>query len=160
MTPHNYLDSRSYILAFDLGTTMGWAAFDGEKITSGSSSFKPKKNSTTGYRFCLFKQWLADMKGKLGHIERVYFEEVRAHKGTQAAHIYGGFKALLLTWCERHEIPYIGVPVGTIKKSATGHGNANKEMMIRAAEALGHAPEDDNEADALALIYCAKRGVV
>jgi len=47
------------------------------------------------------------------------------------------------------------VPVGTIKKHATGRGNANKLMMITAMQALGHNPVDDNEADALALLRWA-----
>ena len=44
----------------------------------------------------------------------------------------------------------IGIPVGTIKKHATGKGNASKEMMIEAArKKLGYKDDDDNEADAL-----------
>lgn len=44
------------------------------------------------------------------------------------------------------------MPVGTIKRHATGRGNANKEAMMAAIRALGHQPADDNEADALALL--------
>lgn len=88
-------------------------------------------------------------------LDAVYFEEVRRHRGVDAAHIYGGFLANLSAWCEEHRIPYQGVPVGTIKKHATGKGNANKEDMIEAAIRRGHRPADDNEADALALLYWA-----
>ncbi len=45
------------------------------------------------------------------------------------------------------------MPVGTIKKHATGKGNAGKEDMIASAQARGHNPTDDNEADAIALVY-------
>ena len=48
-----------------------------------------------------------------------------------------------------------GVPVGTIKKHATGKGNAGKSEMIVAAKVRGHNPVDDNEADALALLHWA-----
>lgn len=61
----------------------------------------------------------------------------------------------LTAWCEQHNIPYQGVPVGTIKKNATGKGNAGKQEMIAAAIKRGHAPGDDNEADALALLHWA-----
>jgi Holliday junction resolvasome RuvABC endonuclease subunit len=61
--------------------------------------------------------------------------------------------ATLTAWCEHHKIPYQGVPVGTIKKHATGKGNAGKEDMIKAMQALGHPVTDDNEADALALLH-------
>ncbi len=47
------------------------------------------------------------------------------------------------------------VPVGTIKKHATGKGNASKQEMVACARARGHQPADDNEADALALLYLA-----
>jgi Holliday junction resolvasome RuvABC endonuclease subunit len=82
----------------------------------------------------------------------VVFEEVRRHAGVDAAHAYGGFMAHLTAWCEHHQIPYQGVPVGSIKKHATGKGNAGKAEMIAAAKARGITPVDDNHADALALL--------
>lgn len=78
---------------------------------------------------------------------------MRRHVSTDAAHAYGGFLATLTAWCEHHSIPYQGVPVGTIKKHATGKGNAGKEDVITSVRARGHAPVDDNEADALALLH-------
>jgi hypothetical protein len=71
-------------------------------------------------------------------IGAVYFEEVRRHLGVDAAHVYGGLLATLTAWCERHQIPYQGVPVGTIKRHATGKGNAGKAEVIAAMKALGH----------------------
>ena len=84
-----------------------------------------------------------------------FFEEVRRHPSTDASHVYGGFLGLLTAFAEHHQIPYQGVPVGTIKKHATGKGNANKDAMVAAMRALGHQPVDDNEADALALLHWA-----
>ncbi len=140
------------ILALDLGTTTGWAMLCDGTITSGSESFKPSRFEGGGMRFLKFKRWLADTKACTDGIDAVYFEEVRRHAGVDAAHAYGGFMAHLTAWCEHHQIPYQGVPVGTIKKHATGKGNANKDAMIAAAMALGFGPQDDNEADALALL--------
>ena len=143
------------ILALDLGTTTGWAMLCDGTITSGSESFKPSRFEGGGMRFLKFKRWLADTKACTDGIDAVYFEEVRRHGGVDAAHAYGGFMAHLTAWCEHHQIPYQGVPVGTIKKHATGKGNANKDTMIAAAMALGFGPQDDNEADALALLAFA-----
>ena len=42
--------------------------------------------------------------------------------------------------------------MGTIKKHATGKGNAGKAEVISAMRAKGHPVTDDNEADALALL--------
>lgn len=59
---------------------------------------------------------------------------------------------VLTGWCEDQKIPYEGVPVGTIKKSICGKGNANKEEIIDAIKKKGYEPKDDNEADAIALL--------
>lgn len=140
------------IVALDLGTHCGWAVYDGT-ITSGTQSFVPRRFEGGGMRFLHFKRWLDELAGGR-RITAIYFEEVRRHLGVDAAHLYGGFLAHLSAWCEMQTppVPYEGVPVGTIKKHATGKGNAPKEAMIAAAVARGFAPADDNEADALALL--------
>ena len=100
--------------------------------------------------------WLnTEIKALATDIHAVYFEEVRRHAGVDAAHVYGGLMATLTTWCEHHNIAYQGVPVGTIKKHATGKGNAGKGEVIAAMRLLGHPVTDDNEADALALLHWA-----
>ncbi len=148
--------SLSSILALDLGTQTGWALRDRDgAVTSGSESFKPQRFEGGGMRYLRFKRWLTEIKQSCDGIDAVYFEEVRRHAGVDAAHAYGGFMAHLTAWCEHHQIPYQGVPVGTIKKHATGKGNANKDQMISAARLRGHAPADDNEADAIALLHWA-----
>ncbi|PZP63894.1 MAG: hypothetical protein DI596_02520 [Azospira oryzae] len=141
------------ILALDLGTITGWAlrGRDGT-VTSGSASFKPRRFEGGGMHFLRFKRWLAELKACADGLDEVVFEEVRRHASTDAAHAYGGFLATLTAWCEHHGIPYQGVPVGTIKKHATGRGNASKEEVIAAVRACGYQPVDDNEADALALL--------
>jgi Holliday junction resolvasome RuvABC endonuclease subunit len=143
-------------LALDLGTQTGWAlsAID-QPITSGSESFKPQRFEGGGMRYLRFKRWLTEVKQTVDTIDAVYFEEVRRHVGVDAAHAYGGFLATLTAWCEHHQIPYQGVPVGTIKKHATGKGNASKNEMISTVIKLGFNPADDNEADALALLHWA-----
>ena len=141
------------ILTLDLGTTTGWAIRlpDGNKL-SGSQPFKPNRFDGAGMRFLKFRSWLDGIYA-MYPFEVIYFEEVRRHAGVDAAHAYGGFMAHLQSWAEAKSIPYSGVPVGTIKKYMTGKGNANKEMMICAATAKGHSPADDNEADAIGLLY-------
>lgn len=144
------------ILALDLGTTTGWAlAQTDAQISSGSQSFKPQRFEGSGMRFLRFKRWLTDIKQCSSDISLIVFEEVRRHAGVDAAHAYGGFMGQLTAWCEHHQIPYEGVPVGTIKKHATGKGNASKDQMIQAMQARNHSVTDDNEADALALLYWA-----
>lgn len=144
------------ILALDLGTSTGWAlrAPDG-LITSGTASFRPGRYDGGGMRYLRFTNWLTEIDRLSGPIAAIWFEEVRRHAGTDAAHVYGGLMATLTAWAELRGVPYAGVPVGTIKRHATGKGNAPKEAMIAAARARGFSPADDNEADAIALLLWA-----
>ncbi|WP_019220268.1 crossover junction endodeoxyribonuclease RuvC [Bartonella florencae] len=145
------------ILCFDLGTKTGWAIRDGDDhIISGTIDFKPRRFEGGGMRYLRFKRWLTEIKQTACQIDAVYFEEVRRHIGADAAHVYGGLLATLTAWCEHHEIPYEGIPVCTIKKVTTGKGNASKAEIIDAMRAKGHAPCDDNEADALAILHLVK----
>ena len=148
--------SASCILALDLGTTTGWAlrGHDG-LITSGTMSFRPGRFDGGGMRYLRFTNWLIEVDRLSGPIAAIWFEEVRRHVGTDAAHVYGGLMATLTAWAELRGIPYEGVPVGTIKRHATGKGNADKVAMIAAARARGFSPADDNEADAIAILHWA-----
>lgn len=144
------------ILALDLGTTTGWAlrAADG-LITSGTASFRNGRFDGGGMRYLRFTNWLTEVDRLSGPIEAIYFEEVRRHIGTDAAHVFGGLLAVLTSWGELRGVPYQGVPVGTIKRHATGKGNASKQAMIDAVRERGFSPTDDNEADAIAILLWA-----
>ncbi len=143
-------------LALDLGTSTGWAirGHDG-LITTGTASFKPGRYDGGGMRYLRFTNWLTELDRLYGPISAIWYEEVRRHAGTDAAHVYGGLMASLTSWGELRGVPYEGVPVGTIKRNATGKGNAPKEAMIAAARARGYSPADDNEADAIAILHWA-----
>lgn len=138
------------LLALDLGTKTGWATSANGVVASGTANFSATRWEGGGMRYLRFTRWLDEI-GRDG-LSHIYYEQVRRHAGTDAAHVYGGLMATLTAWSELRGVPYAGVPVGTIKKHATGKGNANKAAMIAAAEARGFAPADDNEADALALL--------
>ncbi len=158
LTPpaHQRTAQHTCVLALDLGTTTGWALKTRNgQIVHGFMSFKPQRFEGGGMRYLRFKRWLSEVPAFADEIQSVYFEEVRRHNGVDAAHVYGGLMATLTTWCEHYNIPYQGVPVGTIKKHATGKGNASKTEVIAAMRALGHPVTDDNEADALAILHWA-----
>uniref|UniRef100_A0A6H1ZE70 Holliday junction resolvase RuvC n=1 Tax=viral metagenome TaxID=1070528 RepID=A0A6H1ZE70_9ZZZZ len=141
------------LLALDLGTTTGWAAVSRRAVTSGTWSFQTGRYEGGGMRFLRFRKQLEEAI-VLVDAGAVLFEEVRAHRGTSAAHVYGGLLALLTSLCEELAVPYQGVPVGTIKRHATGKGNANKAAMVRASKVRWPREEikDDNQADALCLL--------
>ena len=149
------------VLALDLGQHTGWAlAYPRGPITSGTETFKAGRFEGGGMPLLRFAAWLDELHHKAGPLTAVVFEEVRAHRGTAAAHTYGAFLGQLTAWCERHQVPYQGVPVGTIKRHATGRGNAGKDAVIAALRVKGFHPADDNEADALAILHWALEGGV
>lgn len=139
------------ILTLDLGTKTGWAMTEGASIVSGTQVFRPQRYEGGGMRYLRFRRWLCELAA-CEPPGAVYFEEVRRHAATDAAHVYGGLLAHLAAWCEENKIPYQGVPVGTIKKHITGSGNAGKQAVIDAIVRRGYSPADDNEADALAIL--------
>lgn len=142
------------VVAIDPGTKCGIAWADNGVISPFNVTvidLANKHHEGAGMRFVKFEDKLRTFAP-----ERVYYELVARHIGTRAAHVYGGLVAVLQAFCERNDIPYSAVPVGTIKKHATGKGNASKQMMIEAAQTrLGYEREDDNEADAMWLLHCA-----
>lgn len=152
------------VLALDLGTTTGVAIGDSGpplKVWHVSShSFKPGKYDGGGMRAVKLTRML-DSLWTLARFDRVVYEAVRAHKGVDAAHVYGGLMMTLQAWCESQTppVPYEGVGVGAIKKFATGKGNASKEQMLAAVEAMGYPCDgDDNQADAVALLLLTLKG--
>lgn len=146
-------------LRLDLGTSLGWAIDDGRSITSGTVSFANRRFEGGGMRYLRFERWLAET-----HVTTLFgevaFEEVHRHRGTDAAHVYGGLLAVLTKWCEQNAIPYEGVPVSAIKREATGKGGGkgtDKDAIVVAMRARGHEPANDDEADAIALAYALRK---
>lgn len=153
--------NQPILLSLDLGTATGWALSNKHgRIMSGTAHFRPRRFEGGGMRYLRFERWLNETRDVSGEINEVYFEEVRRYLGGVVDNDCGGFLASLIAWCEEHSIFYGGVPAGTIKKFITGQDNAGNEAVIAAVKALGHQPKDDNEADALALLHCAREKMV
>lgn len=140
------------ILALDLGTKCGYAFSNNNG--SGVEDLKPNTHESSGMRYRKFAMFLDSFTPNF-----VVYEEVHAHVGIEAAHVYGGLVAILQAHCIVHEIEYRGVAVQTIKKHATGKGNAKKDDMIVAATLKFPKINiiDDNHADALHLLDYAQK---
>lgn len=151
------------LLSLDFGADMGWGLWDDGTVTSGVWHLNKASQSRFeggGMKFVRFIRMLKE----LPRPDRVSFEEVRQHAGTSAAHAYGGYCSHLMSWCENSDppIPYEGIPVATIKKRATGKGNASKDEMIASAQTLlKREPENDDEADVLwiLVLLCEAEGL-
>lgn len=139
------------VLAIDLGTKTGWALKSGGSTITDTLNLAGSRYEGGGMRGLRFRTWLIEIHQK-SPLKAVFYEEVRAHKGVDAAHIYGGLMMVLTSFLEENSIPHEGVPVATIKKFITGKGNAGKPEVMAAVRKFGFAPVDDNEADAIALL--------
>lgn len=139
-------------LGIDPGTRCGFALRDKNgRVTSGVWDLQPTRHESAGMRWIKLESCLNQMLPRsLGRtVTLVAYEEVRRHMGVDAAHIYGGIVAHVQRWCEANQIEHTGIPVGTVKKRATGKGNADKaKMVLSANEMWGVQVSDDNEADA------------
>ena len=142
------------ILALDLGTHLGWAL--SAPAASGTlhlQTASQRRFEGAGMKWLRLRRWLDD----LPPIDLVAIEEVRRHLGVDAAHAYGGALAVITSWCEERKVPHTAFPVGTVKKHATGKGNANKAAMMQAAADKGWEVVDDNHADALWILDLATK---
>jgi crossover junction endodeoxyribonuclease RuvC len=141
------------VIGIDPGTMCGWALVDekGKRQASGVWDLRARRHEGGGMRYLRVRRYLEEL---LDHAEGhgspvVAYEEVRRHRGTDAAHVYGGIVASIVTVCEERRVPYSAVPVGTVKRTATGRGNATKIEMTEAFIACtGLEPESDDESDA------------
>ena len=149
---------RKLALGLDLGTTTGYSYcwFDpvkpwlpiADQVFYGQLDLSVGDYDSGAIRFVRFRQFLAAFDPDI-----VFFEDV--HGGGQAVgnfgphptpmqvvarvarpiEFLGSLKCTLGTWCEDRNIPNKGFSIQAIKKRATNKGNANKEMIIEAANA-------------------------
>ncbi len=148
------------MLALDLGLKTGWAVQTADgTILCGTKKLKQKAKEHETARYNNYVNFLSEMTSNYC-IKQIYYEKVTfIQKGVDASHLYGYFQYRLFEFCYSLGVEPIGVAVGTIKKFVTGSGNAKKEAVIAALQQQGFDVEDDNAADALALLLFALNDV-
>ena len=148
------------ILALDLGTKTGWALWDGRRIESGVQTFALERGESPGMRFIRFNRWLDGLLkqngGALCAVELIAYEKPH-HRGGAATEIACGFSTRVHEFCASHRIEFASVHSSTLKKFATGRGNAQKADMIQGALArwADQKLESDDQADALWVLQWA-----
>jgi len=154
------------ILALDLGTKTGWASYVDLTIpgmltqaimSSGVQKFVVPRGTNPDVRFLLFEKWLDDVC-LLKHPEVIAYEMPHM-RGGGASDLLIGFMTVVRMFCVKHDILYMSVHSGTLKKHATGSGKASKEEMVFTAEQRYGKVQDDNQADALHILAWAKEKV-
>lgn len=140
-------------LALDTATDTGWAIRQGSVIHSGVQNFQhDAKRESPGMRFLRFSAWLRRMIEDYKVTEVIY--EQPHQRGGAASTVGIGLVTHLMSVCADLNVEHIAVHSMTLKKHATGKGNAKKPEMIQAAiEKVGRPVKDDNEADAIHLLF-------
>ncbi len=110
-------------------------------------------------RFTTFQNRLDSFQYNHGPFTTIAYEKPMHHKGVYAAHMFGGFEALTLVAAHRFSCNIIHFTPSQIKKAVTGNGRASKLMIIRTLNQHGHSVSDDNQADAVAIMLCARRQI-
>jgi Holliday junction resolvasome RuvABC endonuclease subunit len=144
------------VLALDLGTCTGWATNVHGRDESGVQTFDVKRGESPGMRYVRFNAWLGQWAPDGWRPDLIVYEQTH-NRGGAATEVAAGFATRVQEFCARHGIEHSAVHSATLKKFATGRGNAKKPEMIEAARVrFGYQGEDDDEADALALLHFAR----
>ena len=138
-------------LALDLGTTLGWASCSAGGVVLGSGAVRlAKPGDHVGKRYAQFLGWLNSLSMTPSHI---VYEDVKFFRGIESSRVWCGLFAVLRMHAYRKAVPLTGIHLATVKKHATGKGNADKAAMVHAARALWPTQmlgsDSEDQADAL-----------
>lgn len=139
------------ILALDMATKTGWAHSDGG---SGVKDFRSAKDLTD--KLIAFRVWLDSLL--IMRPTDVIVYEAAHFRGGAATRQAVGFETCVRLAARYMEIKCDTCHTATLKKHATGKGNATKDDMLVAA--MQQHPTvrllDDNHVDALWLLHWAQ----
>ena len=142
------------ILALDCAICTGFATLIDGNIRSGVLHTRERTNESAGMKYLRFDAWLAEIHA-IGHFDVIYYEKPHGLQGN-AVESMNGFITGIHRFAAKSNVEYKAVSPSTIKKFATGKGNAGKpEVKAWFERTIGRAPVDDNEADATALLSYA-----
>lgn len=156
------------VLALDLATSTGWALRDSSgQVTSGVQTFDLRRGESAGMRFLRFRAWLREIMALAGGKGVIAFEQAH-HRGGHATSLAVGLVTVVLEEAAAQGWETTSVHTATLKKHATGKGNASKGEMIGAAVRRWHRVRpfrlqftttseccDEDEADALCVLAWA-----
>jgi Holliday junction resolvasome RuvABC endonuclease subunit len=141
------------ILALDPATHCGWAI---SNLLYGVWDLSTKRDESVGMRLIRFRAKLKEII-ELEKVNLVVFERPGG-RHVASIIVQSEIQGQIKTICEDYGVTYRAYSSQEIKKFATGKGNANKTLVIKAAkERIGYTGNNDNEADALMLLELAKK---
>lgn len=124
------------ILAIDPGTSCGFAiGHTGDVITSGVWQLAPARGESPGMRYIKLRSRLNEMRIAFPDLGLVVYEQpqmfLAKYRGGTATEIAYALVGIIQAWCAEVKMEHANVHAATLKKFATGKGNANKDEMRR-----------------------------
>jgi len=159
------------ILALDLGTTTGYAMDDnGKRSLAGSWPLATSKEVTAWGKTRLTRRQdprpmrlfskMTQLSEDTALPDIIVFEDVEFSTYTLQTQLWAALRTAVWFWAHFRDIRHIDcVGVTTLKKFATGHGGATKDMMLSALKKRWPGREtgcDDNAVDAIFLLEWAR----
>ena len=112
------------IIGIDLATATGITHLNGDKAYISSINADRKRY---GMQFAAFDAMMTTTLRTYKTLETiVFFEDIKRHSSTAAAHMYGYYRGALQRICHVQGLECVGIPVGTVKRIVAEKGNANK----------------------------------
>jgi len=165
------------VLALDLGRKTGTAVLHHNGDIGHDLVEFPRKGFP-GDPYNKFRLFLTKTNKLVGGLDYIFYEEKTfAATSIQNARVAFSFEGNLLSWCSLNKVQVIGVSVSAAKIFATGNGHAPKDekdrerknkkkrakghkeytgpTVLDGVRQLGFSPQDDNVADACAILALA-----
>jgi len=146
------------LMALDLANKAGWATLARPDARPNYGTHKIGiEGSSLGDFIFAYDEWLNDMI-TVHKPNCIYYEcpIIASRPNIHSALKLIGIAAHTEFVAKKRKILRIHRPVvSTIKKSFTGNGHAKKHHIMNMCKTFGWVPEDDNTADALAVLHYA-----
>lgn len=141
--------TRNDVLSLDIATHCGFHSIH----SSGTIDFSESMRRNNNKQHKAFRDWLIEYINE-HNIKQIVAEDVSAGSskgGFKSSVKLAEFRGILFEVCDTFNLPEPAlVNPKTLKKWATGNGNADKQDMITCCiRRWGIEPVDDNEADAI-----------
>lgn len=129
------------ILALDLGTTTGWAYYDGVNTSHGSRLLASDKALREARKLRMDRRLdprAASLESLLGNFlggfrpDYIVFEDVQFGKSLAQVQLWSSFRGVVWGFAVDHGIDVDCLATGKLKKFATGSGAADKTDMAKA----------------------------
>lgn len=146
------------ILALDLATKTGWAHLARPDRPPTFGSFRiARPGCGDGKFFAKADAWIVQLMRRT-HPDKIYYESpyIRGAVNLRTVLKLAGLAAIV----DMEGFTLLGIETETVnpttlKKHFTSNGRAKKPEMIAQCRRHGWDPENDNEADALAILHMA-----